>query len=167
MSVPIAIRSNSASKGSLYDLLQLPPSPPTFVTERHACAFPSWPNRPSLSCPPTSNPTPSSEGSEFFTELDLLGQRQQQQARQTRLRRPSNYLELEFEEDSDDEDSSSDQSSNESTPCGSQTDNQGAVRANPSAPNTRSALSNQLRKYKNAHDLRRKVCLASSAIADD
>ncbi|KAF3318223.1 hypothetical protein TWF173_008958 [Orbilia oligospora] len=105
MSVPISIvRSNSSTKSQqLAELLHFPASP-NYSCERHACAFPSWPDRPTLNSPDLSA---HSEDSGFFSDLDLAGHSVGMQ-RVRSNQRPSNYLELEFEDD--DEDDSSDNS---------------------------------------------------------
>lgn len=136
MSVPISIvRSNSSTKSQqLAELLHFPASP-NYSCERHACAFPSWPDRPTLNSPDLSA---HSEDSGFFSDLDLAGHSVGMQ-RVRSNQRPSNYLELEFEED--DEDDSSDNSCAVSLSSTPETQ-----RKPPKRCDSKSIIANELRR---------------------
>ncbi|EWC45702.1 hypothetical protein DRE_05263 [Drechslerella stenobrocha 248] len=134
MSVPIAIvRSNSSTKSQqLAELLHFPASP-NYSCERHACAFPSWPDRPSLNSPDLSA---HSDDSGFFSDLDLAGHTVGMQ--RLRSKRPSNYLELEFEEEDDDSSDNSCGVSLSSTPE--------TQRKPPKRCDSKSIIANELRR---------------------
>lgn len=153
MSVPIAIvRSNSSSKSSLADLLHIPTSSPNYACERHACAFPSWPDRPTLNSPDLS--ATGYEDSGFFSDMDLAGH----SLNMTRTRsRPSNYLELEFEEDDDDEDDSSDNSSAVSLSSTPDAQRKMAKGAPVKRCDSKSIIANELRRERIASCRSKKV----------
>jgi len=117
----------------LAELLHFPPASPNYNCERHACAFPSWPDRPTLNSPELSA---HSEDSGFFSDLDLAGHNMHMQ--RVRSKRPSNYLELEFEEDEDDSSDNSSAVSLSSTP---ETQRKPAKRCD-----SKSIIANELRR---------------------
>lgn len=139
MSVPIAIvRSNSSSKSALADLLHFRPSSPNYACERHACAFPAWPDRPTLNSPDLSA---ACEDSGFFSDMDLAGH----SLHMTRTRsRPSNYLELEFEEEDDDD--SSDNSSAVSLSSTPEAQRKSAKNGPVKRCDSKSIIANELRR---------------------
>lgn len=114
MSAPINIRGAPAQT-LIAELFHFPPSPP-FASERHACAFPSWPDRPTL----CSQPSVSSQGSNnsgFWSDVDLLVEPKISSYKPfQRIRPVINFNDIEFEDDSDDDEDSSAESSLSSTP---------------------------------------------------
>ncbi|KAF3925753.1 hypothetical protein ABW20_dc0100491 [Dactylellina cionopaga] len=135
MSVPIAIvRSNSSTKSQqLAELLHFPASP-NYTCETHHCAFPSWPDRPTLNSPDLSA---HSDDSGFFSDLDLAGHSMGMQRVRSK-QRPSNYLELEFEEEEDDSSDNSCGVSLSSTPE--------TQRKPPKRCDSKSIIANELRR---------------------
>lgn len=114
MSAPINIRS-VPSQILIAELFQFPPSPP-FASERHACAFPSWPDRPTLCSQPRSVSSQESNISGFWSDVDLLAEPKVPSYKPFQRVRPTiNFNDIEFEDDSDDEDVSA-ESSLSSTP---------------------------------------------------
>ncbi|KAF3936260.1 hypothetical protein ABW19_dt0206320 [Dactylella cylindrospora] len=144
MSVPIAIvRSNSSTKSQLAELLHFPPASPNYSCERHACAFPSWPDRPTLNSPDLSA---HSSDSEFFSDFDLAGHTFGMQRTRSR---PSNYIGLEFEEDDDDSSDNSSAVSLSSTPE--------TQRKPPKRCDSKSIIANELRRERIASRCKKNV----------